>query len=52
MATVQRVATVEVVEPKEPLLMVSLIDIVSQVMATEISVEVKLTKQQLCHYKI
>ena len=52
MEITQRIIKVEAVDKQEPLLMVSLIDIVSQVMATEISVEVKLTKQQLCHYKI
>ena len=52
MEIMQKVTMVDLVDLQELLLMVSLIDIVSQAMATEISVEVKLTKQQLCHYKI
>ena len=43
MATVQRVATVDLVEPQELLLMVSLIDIVSQVAEMETSAIQQLT---------
>ena len=52
MEIMQKVTMVDLVDLQELLLMVSLIDMMRKAMATEISVEVKLTKQLLCHYKI